>query len=562
MDKNYIIQSILIPTTKYSVEEASNWIVKNGYILRKIHQTKDYYRFRQHTPKYCKERNCADVKTISIGNDGIKFIVYYCDELINPTPPSYGSEPITDMQRINGGGIYDVGKALIFGRSDFPQDQKALLEKYGSNTITNIKLGRTPLPSFINTALNVLTLGAFQKILQKSPYDKLYHLFSIITLDNGVKILIEKNQAINMKVVSAYNPKNTDYVEVPSIPSGLTFQILMDNTRKSLGNKFFNYDAIKNNCQLFIKTMLSSNGILTKQLQDFIEQNVRELFQDFQGLQKVLKGITSIGTASDVILKGGELSKSKKATPFGRYGGKSRIAKQLISMFPDPNTYDIYVEPFLGAGNVLLRKEPYNHIEIVNDLDKNVYSIFKTLKTDAKYINDNVKRHHVSKEEWLKLNESEDPADILTSMKWSFMNMKKNYGLPNTSNGIPSPIKTNFLQFQDRLKDVIILNTSFENVIKKYDSPKTFFYLDPPYNTKTKNTDYNLPVITQLDIYNAVKNITGKVMISYNDDDEMKELFKNWNVNYITTTYQNNLILKNKTDKSHKILKELVITNY
>lgn len=290
MNKDYIIQSILIPTTKYSVEEATAWVMEHGYITRKIHQTKDYYRFRQHTPKYCKDRGCTDVKTIPIGNDGIKFIVYYCDELIN------------------GGGIYDATKALIFGRSDYPADQKKLLEKYGSNNITHITIGRSPLPTFINTALNVLTLGAFQKILQKSPYDKLYHLFSIITLSNGVKILLEKNQAINMKVVSSYNPKNTDYVEVSNIPAGLTFQTLMDNTRKTLGSKFFNYDAIKNNCQLFIKTMLSSNGILTKQSQDFIEQNVRELFKDFQTLQKVLKGITSIGTASDIVMKGGELN--------------------------------------------------------------------------------------------------------------------------------------------------------------------------------------------------------------------------------------------------------------
>jgi hypothetical protein len=286
-NKDYIIQSIIIPTNKYSVEYATDWVVNNGYKLRKIHQTKDYYRFRQHTPKYCKERNCNDVKTISIGNDGIKFIVYYCDELIN------------------GGGIYDIGKALIFGRTDYPADQKALLEKYGSNTITNIKIGRSPLPSFINTALNVLTLGAFQQILRKSPYDKLYHLFSIITLDNSTQILIEKNQAINMKVVSSYNPKNTDYVEVPSIPSGLTFQTVMDNTKKSLGSKFFTYDAIKNNCQLFIKTILSSNNLLTKQYKDFIEQNVREMFKDFQILQKVIHGITSVGTALDIVKKGG-----------------------------------------------------------------------------------------------------------------------------------------------------------------------------------------------------------------------------------------------------------------
>jgi hypothetical protein len=51
-------------------------------------------------------------------------------------------------------------------------------------------------------------------------------------------------------------------------------------------------------------------------------------------------------------------------------------------------------------------------------------------------------------------------------------------------------------------------------------------------------------------------------MISYNNDAEMKRLFKDWNIRYIETKYSNNFILKNKKDKSHKIVKELVITNY
>ena len=34
---------------------------------------------------------------------------------------------------------------------------------------------------------------------------------------------------------------------------------------------------------------------------------------------------------------------------FGRMGGKSKIANKLISLFPDPNSYTTYVEPFIGA---------------------------------------------------------------------------------------------------------------------------------------------------------------------------------------------------------------------
>ena len=236
---------------------------------------------------------------------------------------------------INGAGIYDTVKTVIFGRTDYPSDQKNLLEKYGSNTITNITIGRTPLPKILTHTLNILTLGAFQQILNKSPYDKLYHLFSIITLDNGIKIKIDKTQAINMKVVGIYAPKNTDYIQIENIPSGLTLQTALDNTQKALGSKYFTYDAIKNNCQLFIKTILSSNGLLTKQYQDFIEQNVKDMFKDFQILQKVVHGITSVGTALDIIKKGGyigdeETKYSNNLILKNKKDKSQKIVKELV----------------------------------------------------------------------------------------------------------------------------------------------------------------------------------------------------------------------------------------
>lgn len=293
--KDYIIQSILIPTTKYHVVDATNWIVENGYKIRKVHTTKNYHRFRQHTPNYCKSKGCEDIKTIPIGNDGIKFIVYYCNDAFQR---SYKGE--------HGGGIYETGKALIYGRSDYNPQQKKLIEKYGGNTITHIKIGRTPLPSFITNAVNILTLGAFQKLLKQSPYNKLYHLFSIITLDNGVNILAEKNNGLNIKQVSSYNPKNTDYVDATYIPSGLTFKELLDNGQRVLGNKYFPYDATKSNCQQWVVGLLKGSSILTKQLQDFIYQDVATLFKDYQNTLKIVKGITDIGSTADILIHGGE----------------------------------------------------------------------------------------------------------------------------------------------------------------------------------------------------------------------------------------------------------------
>lgn len=538
-----IILTILLPTDTYTVEDATDWVRTHGYIVRKIHTTKDYHRFRQHTTKYAKDRGCDSIRTIPIGNDGVEIIVAYCDEL-------------------KGSGIYDTAKALVFGRSKYAPDQQRIIDKYGNNTISSIKIGRSPLPKLLTTSLNVLSLGAFNQLLQQSTYDKLYHLFMIVTLDNGTKILLEKNSGINMKVVSSYDPKNTEYMDATYIPSGLTYKELLDNAQRVLGNKYFPYDATRSNCQDYIIGLLKGSSILTKQLQDFVKQDVASLFKDYQTMLKVVKGITDIGSAVDTIQKGGIIEQEEELqggiiTPFPKYGGKSKIAKKLIEMFPNPRDYDIYVEPFVGAGNIFLRKDKDDHKEIINDLDKNVYTIFKQLQNNAKYINDRVKRHNLTKSEWLKLNKSKDPADIITSIKWSFMGKNLHYSDSH------KPIKTDYLPYQERLHGVTILNQSFEKIIKKYDSLKTFFYLDPPYNTThTSIHDYETSIITPVDIYKSVKDIKGYVMISYNNDTEMKRLFKDWNIRYIDTKYSNNFNLKGKTDTSQKIIKELVITNY
>lgn len=281
-----IILSILLPINRYSVEEATDWVRTNGYIVRKIHTTKEYHRFRQHTTKYAKDRGCDSIRTIPIGSDGIQFIVSYCDDM-------------------SGGGIYDATKALVFGRSNYPPVQKQLIDKYGSQAITDIKIGRTPLPKLLTSILNIVSLGQFQNIMKQSPYDKLYHLFCIITLDNGTKILLEKNEAINMKTVSSYNPKNTEYEEATYIPSGLTFKELLDNGKQIQGKKWFVYNAVTNNCQDFLIAVLKGSSILTKQLQDFIKQDVKSLFDTLPISKKIVDIATGIGNKIDIIKKGG-----------------------------------------------------------------------------------------------------------------------------------------------------------------------------------------------------------------------------------------------------------------
>ena len=64
------------------------------------------------------------------------------------------------------------------------------------------------------------------------------------------------------------------------------------------------------------------------------------------------------------------------APPIPYYGGKQRIAQQIVSHFPD---HLHYVEPYCGGLSVLLAKPP-SQVETVNDLDHDLVTFWRVLR--------------------------------------------------------------------------------------------------------------------------------------------------------------------------------------
>jgi len=183
--------------------------------------------------------------------------------------------------------------------TSLPPSARKLLEQIGNQPITSIEIVRTPLSSFTRGFLNVISLGQFDKISKKS-YDQIFHLSLWI---NG-KYNLEKNEVI------AFNTKNpkeakSEVKTVSNIPSGLTFQTLIDKTKARMGANFGPYDAQTNNCQDFLMNIFQANGIGDQSDLSFIKQDTKEIFSRLPEFSKVLgKAATNLGAIFDRLLYG------------------------------------------------------------------------------------------------------------------------------------------------------------------------------------------------------------------------------------------------------------------
>jgi len=244
----------------------------------------------------------------------------------------------------------------------------------------------------------------------------------------------------------------------------------------------------------------------------------------------------------------------------GRFGGKSRLKKRIVSMFPDNYENMTYVEPFVGGGSIFFYKNESKK-EIINDLDKNVISIYKGFKKySPEIIFNELKKIKRTKDIYYYIKDNYKPkTEFNKFIRLYYLFKNSFFGDPITA-GYTKPknklTDKNIKEYEERLKHTIILNKNYEDVIKKYDSTNTFFYLDPPYENSNRLYEHSsLPIS---DVYNILKNIKGKFLLSYNNSTEAKELFKNYKIKYLKTKYIDPV----KGGSAIRIKTEMVISNY
>jgi DNA adenine methylase len=234
--------------------------------------------------------------------------------------------------------------------------------------------------------------------------------------------------------------------------------------------------------------------------------------------------------------------------PFKIHGGKYYLSQFVIENFPpEYEKYD-YVEPYVGAGSVLLNKKPAEKIEVINDIDPGAIQIYFALRDEAEHFIGRIKKIKYCEDVFeaalckkdQKFNDYLDHAiNEYVLRRMSRGGLKKNFAWSDrTRGGQPGDInawKTMLLHLPviaERIKGIHIFNKEALEVIKAFNDANTLLYCDPPYVPDTRATpdayEYEMSTDDHIALAEVLDQFKGKVLISGYPSALYKRLYANW----------------------------------
>jgi DNA adenine methylase len=225
-------------------------------------------------------------------------------------------------------------------------------------------------------------------------------------------------------------------------------------------------------------------------------------------------------------------------------GGKRRLAKTILPMFPE---HTCYVEPFCG-GAALFFKKPLSDVEVINDINGDLINMYRVVKHHPDEFIRQFNGTLISREmyNWLQSTPIETLTDIQRATRFYYLQKLSFGGKLNGQNfGIAtiSGPRLNLLRLEEdlsqahlRLSRTFVENLYWEDCITKYDRPHSLFYCDPPYwGSEGYGVNFGLEQYDRL--AELAKSIRGKMIISVNDIPEMRKAFGGLTIKSTEITY-------------------------
>ena len=241
--------------------------------------------------------------------------------------------------------------------------------------------------------------------------------------------------------------------------------------------------------------------------------------------------------------------RSRKLIAFGWYGGKFSHIDFLAPLFPADATH--FCDVFGGSAAVLLNVGPYP-VETYNDLDSDLVNFFETLRGQEPELMKAIGLTPFSREELARACE---PAAGLTRLerarRFYVRARQTRTGLAQTSSegrwahcvltsraGMAGAVSRwlgsieGLPEIAQRLQRVQIENAPALDVIARYDTPETLFYLDPPYVHEARGDasayGFEMTNADHEELAGALRDMRGRVVLSGYRTDLYDRLFEGW----------------------------------
>ena len=239
-------------------------------------------------------------------------------------------------------------------------------------------------------------------------------------------------------------------------------------------------------------------------------------------------------------------------------GGKSKIGKWIVDLYPQD--MEVYLETFGGMFwcfyNMDLSKYPNLKKVVYNDFNPLNYNLFKCVQNPSELQRalDGIEVQQLGvsqasdllKEQFTTFQTevfgsgfTANVPDYYSAAKYVYVLTQVFSGSkPETSSFIDlkGKYRSKYLSFRDKLskpdwiehflKITDVENMDFGDVIAKYDSEKTYIYLDPPYY-KTENyySNHDFDRQDHERLANVLQQVKGKFGMSYYDFPDLHTWF-------------------------------------
>ena len=257
--------------------------------------------------------------------------------------------------------------------------------------------------------------------------------------------------------------------------------------------------------------------------------------------------VNGTGTGRRIALKGNH---RRKLIPFGWYGGKFTHLDFILPHVPRDAKH--FCDVYGGSAVVLMNLSPYP-VETYNDLDSNLTNFFRVLRDDHSELVRAIGLTPFSREELrLACQPARNLSDLERARRFYVRARQTRTGLAQTSSegrwahcvltsraGMAGAVSrwlgsvTALPEIAQRFHRVQIENAPALEVLQRYDTPETVFYLDPPYVHSSRGDAsayaFEMTDDDHIRLANLLSTIRGRVILSGYRTELYEELYGSWN---------------------------------